>query len=102
MKNMQQMLMQAQKMQRGLKKAKDELTKKEFVVSKGGMVKVTALGSKEIVEILIEEDAFEIENKELIEETIALCINEILQKIEKEEHKINEAITGSSTGGGLF
>ena len=64
---MQQMLMQAQKMQRELKKAKDELTKKEFIVSKGGMVKVTALGSKEIVEILIEEDAFEIENKELID-----------------------------------
>lgn len=100
--NMQQMLMQAQKMQRELKKAKDELSKREFVVSKGGIVKVTALGSKEIIEVHIEEDAFEIENKELIEETVALCINEIFKNIEKEEEKINEAITGNPSGSGLL
>lgn len=99
---MQQMLMQAQKMQRELKKAKDELAKKEFVVSKGGIVKVTALGSREIIEVFIEEDAFETENKELIEETVALCINEIFKNIEKEEEKINERITGNPAGGGLL
>ncbi|MFA5503248.1 MAG: YbaB/EbfC family nucleoid-associated protein [Bacilli bacterium] len=100
--NMQQMLMQAQKMQRELKKAKDELAKKEFALSKGGMVTVTILGNKEIKSIEVEDDAFEKENKELIEETIVLCINELMLQIEKAEHAINERITGSSTGGGLF
>lgn len=100
--NMQQMLMQAQKMQRDLKKAKDELAQKEFSLSKGGMVKVTILGNKTIRSIEIEDDAFEKENKELIEETIVLCINELAAKVEKEERAINEKITGNSTGGGLF
>lgn len=100
--NMQQMLMQAQKIQRELKKAKDDLANKEFSLSKGGMVNVVILGNKSIKSIVIENDAFEKENKELIEETIALCINELMRKIEKEEQAINEKITGSSSGSGLF
>ena len=39
--NMQQMLIQAQKMQREMQKAQDELAKKEFQVSKNGIVTVT-------------------------------------------------------------
>ncbi|MPM76169.1 Nucleoid-associated protein [bioreactor metagenome] len=100
--NMQQMLMQAQKMQRELKKAKDELAKKEFVIAKSGMVEVKMLGSKSVTSIKIEEEAFEKENKELIEETIALCVNELIKKIEGEEDAINERIAGSKSGSGLF
>lgn len=100
--NMQQMLMQAQKMQRELKKAKDELAKKEFTISKGGMVEVKMLGSKAVTGIKIEDDAFEKENKELIEETVALCVNELIKKIENEEDGINERIAGSKAGNGLF
>ena len=100
--NMQQMLMQAQKMQRELKKAKDELAKKEFVIAKSGMVEVKMLGSKSVTSIKIEEEAFEKENKELIEETIALCVNELINKIEGEEDAINERIAGSKSGSGLF
>ncbi|MEA5061441.1 MAG: YbaB/EbfC family nucleoid-associated protein [Erysipelotrichaceae bacterium] len=100
--NMQQMLMQAQKMQRELKKAKDELTKKEFSIAKSGMVEVKMLGSKSITSIRIEDEAFEKENKELIEETISLCVNELIKKIEGEEDAINERIAGSKSGSGLF
>jgi DNA-binding YbaB/EbfC family protein len=99
---MQQMLMQAQKIQRELKKAKDELANKEFTLSKGGMVSVTMKGNKKIQSISIDEDAVEKENKELIEETIALCVNELIEKIEKEERAINEKMTGSASGSGLF
>ena len=38
--NMQQMLMQAQKMQRELRKAKEALYEKEFTLSKSGLVTV--------------------------------------------------------------
>lgn len=98
--NMQQMIAQAQKMQRELNKAMAELAKKEFKVSKGGAVTVVVLGSKEIKSIDIDKDAFDPENKEMVEEMIALAVNEAIAQIEKEAEEINERITGRS--GGLF
>ena len=99
--NMQQMMAQAQKMQRELKKAMAELAEKEFVVSKGGAVTVTVLGSKEIESINIEADAFDADNKEMVEDMIALAINEALEKIESESEAINERITGQPGGFGF-
>ena len=55
--------MQAQKMQRELKKAKEELAKKEFSVSKSGLVTVIMTGDYKIKSINIEEDGFEKDNK---------------------------------------
>ena len=94
------MLMQAQKMQRELQKAQDELKKKEFSVSKGGAVTVVVLGDKTIKSISIDNDAFEPDNKEMVEEMILMAINEAHQKIDEESNKINEAVTGRA--GGLF
>jgi len=98
--NMQQMLMQAQKMQRELGKAQDALKAKEFTISKGGAVTVVVLGDKSIKSINIDKDAFDAENKEMVEEMIAMAINEANQQIDVESAKINESITGRS--GGLF
>ena len=97
---MQQMLMQAQKMQRELQKAQDELKKKEFTVSKGGAVTVVVLGDKTIKSVNVDPDAFDPDNKEMVEEMIAMAINEANAQIDVESEKINEAITGRS--GGLF
>ena len=99
--NMQQMMIQAQKMQRELKKAQAELAEKEFVVSKGGAVTVTVYGSKQIKSVNIDADAFDADNKEMVEEMIALAINEALEKIEAESEAINERITGQRGGFGF-
>ena len=99
--NMQQMMAQAQKMQRELKKAMAELAQKEFVVSKGGAVTVTVLGSKEVKSIKIDNDAFDADNKEMIEDMIALAINEAITQIIDEEEAINERITGQPGGFGI-
>lgn len=94
--NMQQMMAQAQKMQRELKKAQAELAKKEFVISKGGAVTVTVLGSKEIKSINIDKDAFDADNKEMVEDMIALAINEAIAQIDEENDAISERITGQA------
>ena len=99
--NMQQMMAQAQKMQRELKKAQAELAEKEFVITKGGAVTVTVFGSKEVKSVQIGKDAFDPENKEMIEDMIALAINEALAQIEAENEAINERITGQSGGFGF-
>ena len=99
--NMQQMMAQAQKMQRELRKAQAELAQKEFKVAKGGAVTVTVLGNKEIKAIEIDEDAFDPENKEMIQDMIALAINELFEQINVAEEEINERITGSARGFGF-
>ena len=99
--NMQQMMIQAQKMQRELKKAQAELAEKEFVVSNGGAVTVTVYGSKQIKSVNIDADAFDADNKEMVEEMIALAINEALEQIEAESEAINERITGQRGGFGF-
>ncbi len=96
MNQMQQMLMQANKLQRELLKAHEELDKKEFTAEQGGMVKMTVKGDKEIVKIEIDGDALDAENKEMLEEAIALCYNGILADIKKEADAIDERITGKS------
>ena len=99
--NMQQMMAQAQKMQRELKKAQAELAQKEFVVSKGGAVTVTVLGNKEIKSVSIDADAFDADNKEMVEDMIALAINEAMAQIDEESEAINERITGQPGGFGF-
>ena len=99
--NMQQMMAQAQKMQRELRKAQAELAQKEFVVSKGGAVTVTVFGNKEIKSINIDGDAFDADNKEMVEDMIAIAINEALEQIDAEMEAINERITGQPGGFGI-
>ena len=99
--NMQQMMAQAQKMQRELKKAMAALAEKEFVVSKGGAVTVTVLGNKEVKSIEIDKDAFDEENREMVQDMIALAINEAIAQIDEEAEAINERITGQPGGFGF-
>ena len=97
---MQQMIIQAQKMQRELQKAQDALKAKEFSVSKGGAVTVVVKGDKTVKSINIDKDAMDPDNKEMVEEMIAMAINEANEQIQKESDAINESITGRS--GGMF
>ena len=98
--NMQQMLAQAQKMQRELQKAMNELKEKEFVINKNGMVVVTVTGNKGVKSIDIDNDAMDVDNKDMVQESIVLALNEAFAKIDAEAEAINERITGRA--GGLF
>ena len=99
--NMQQMMIQAQKMQRELKKAMDELAKQEFTVSKGGAVTVVMYGDGSLKSINIDEDAFEKENKEMVEELIVMAIKELSEQVDEAKEEVNERITGSRGGLGF-
>lgn len=96
MNQMQQMIMQAQRMQREMKKAQDALEQKEFVVEKGGMVKMTVLGNRSVKSVEIDKDALDPENADLLCETIAMAVNEAMKEIQKESDAIQEKITGQS------
>ena len=99
MNQMQQMLMNAQRMQRELQKAHAALAEKEFKVSKNGMVELTMLGNRTVKELVIDNDALDPENGEMLSETISLALNEALEQIQEEYDAIEERITGKT---GLF
>lgn len=99
--NMQQMIAQAQKMQRELKKALAAIDEKEFKVTKGGAVTVTMLGNYEVKSVSIDKDAFDAENKEMVEDMIALAVNELIAQIRDEKEATQEAITGQKGGMGF-
>lgn len=99
MNQMQQMLANAQRMQRELAKAQAALAEKEFHVSKGGMVELTMLGDRTVKELIIDKDALDPENAEMLSETIALALNEALEAIDQESEEIEKRITGKT---GLF
>ena len=99
MNQMQQMLANAQRMQRELAKAHAALAEKEFKVSKNGMVELTMLGNRTVKELVIDKDALDPENGEMLSETIALALNEALEAIQKESDAMEEKITGRT---GLF
>lgn len=99
--NMQQMVAQAQRMQRELQKALKQLEEKEFELSKAGMVTVKMYGSNKIISVNVDEDAFEKDNKEMVEEMIAMAINEGLAQIKAEHDAITEKITGQKGGFGF-
>lgn len=96
MNQMQQMLMQAQKMQRELLKAKNELAEKEFVIEKAGMVKLVMKGDNTVKSLSIDKDAVDPDNAEMLEEAIVMALNEALEKIQKENDDIETKITGKT------
>ena len=49
----------------------------------------------------VDEDAFDKDNKEMVEEMIVLAINEAQEKIDEESEAINEKITGRPGGLGF-
>ena len=94
MNQMQQMLMQAQKMQRELAKAQNELAEKEVKITKEGRGEGTWKGNKTISSLVIDKDALDPENAEMLQEAIVMARNEGVEKIQKATDEIESKITG--------
>ena len=94
MNPMQQMLANAKRMERELKKAHEELATKEFVVKKAGIIEVTIMGDKKVKSIKIDKDALSADNGGMVEGTLAMAINEAYDKVQAEADAIEERVTG--------
>ncbi len=97
--NMQQIMQQAQRMQKDIMNKKSELDAMTFI-GKSEWVEVTFKGDKEIQSINITiDDAFNKENKEILSDMILIAIKDAFKQIDKEtENKLGKY----SNMGGLF
>lgn len=97
--NMQQLMQQAQRMQRDITKKKDEIDAMSFV-GKSEWVELEFNGKREIKKFKILKDGeISEDDKEMLEDMIMLAIKDAFNKIDKEtENKLGQY----SSLGGLF
>lgn len=102
--NMNNLMKQAQKMQRQMEETTKELETKEFTASAGGgAVEVTVNGKKEVVSVKLSEEVVDPDDIEMLQDLIVAATNEALRKMEEESQAQMSKITGGLGGmGGGF
>ena len=94
--NMNNLMKQAQRMQRQMEESQKELETKEFTAKAGGgAVEVTVTGKKEVTKVVIDKDAVDPDETEMLQDMIMAAVNEALRMAEE----ANAAIMNKMTGG---
>ena len=94
--NMQGMMKQMQKMQKKMAEAQENLGDEKMEgTAGGGMVKVIVSGHKEVLEVIIDPEAVDPEDVEILQDLIVIATNDALKKAEE----ISNSTMGEFTKG---
>lgn len=103
MKNMGNMMKQAQRLQAKMLKLQDELGEKTVETSAGGgMVKVVANGKQQVLSIQIEKEVVDPNDVEMLQDLVLAAVNDALQKSQEMVASEMSKITGGMNIPGLF
>jgi len=103
MKNIGQLLKQAQQMQGAIKKIQEELAQKQISSSAGGgVVEVTVNGKQEIIAIKINPEVVNPDEVELLEDLLLAAVNEALGQASEMAASEMKKVTGGFDLPGLF
>lgn len=95
MANMNQMLRQAQAMQRKMAKAQEELAGREVTGSAGGgAVTVTVSGAGLVTSVHIDPDAVDPDDVEMLQDMVTAAVNEGLRAAKDLEQELMGDIAG--------
>ena len=102
--NMNNLMKQAQRMQRQVEETTKELEEKEYSASAGGgAVTVTVPGKKEVLSVKLAEEVVDPDDIEMLQDLIVAATNEALRKMEEESQAAMSKLTGGLGGlGGGF
>lgn len=101
--NMNEMIRQAQVMQRKISKMQDELKTREIEASSGGgMVTVRATAGQEILSVVIEPSVMESGDVEMLQDLIMTAVNEAIKKGKDLMEEEMKSVTGGINIPGLF
>ena len=96
MGNFNELFKKAQKLQEEFLKLQDELRQKTVeATAGGGVVKVTANGAKEIVDIKIDKEIIASNDIEMLQDLIVAATNEALNKAQELANEESKKITGN-------
>lgn len=101
--NMNNLMKQAQRMQRQMEENQKELETKEFTAKAGGgAVEVTVSGKKEVISVKLTEEVVDPDDIEMLEDLIMAATNEALRELDEFSSSSMSKITGGMGGlGGL-
>ncbi|AMK11694.1 MAG: YbaB/EbfC family nucleoid-associated protein [Pseudodesulfovibrio sp.] len=103
MKGMNEMLRQAQIMQRKMTEAQDALKNKEVEASSGGgMVTVRVTGAQEVVAVTIEPSVMESGDVEMLQDLVMTAANEAIKKSKEMQEDAMKGVTGGLSIPGMF
>ena len=101
--SMNNLMKQAQRMQRQMEENQKELETKEFTAkSGGGAVEVTVTGKKEVTKVKLAEDAVDPDDVEMLEDMIVAAVNEALRIADEANAEMMSKMTGGLGGGFPF
>ena len=94
--NMNNLMKQAQRMQRQMEEKQKELEEKEYTASAGGgAVEATVTGKKLLTKLTISPDAVDPDDVEMLQDMIIVAVNEAINQAEAES---DELMRGISSG----
>lgn len=101
--NMNNLMKQAQRMQRQMEEGQKELETKEFTAkSGGGAVEVTVTGKKEIKEVKLSQEVVDPDDIEMLEDLVMAAVNEALRMADEANSELMGKMTGGlGLGGGM-
>ena len=103
MRNMNDILRQAQVMQNNLTKLQAELAEKTYEASSGGgIVKAEVTGKQELKKLVIDPAALEKNDMEMLEDLIIAAVNEALRIARETMEREMNAISGGIKLPGMF
>lgn len=102
--NMNNLMKQAQKMQKQMEETTKELEEKEYTASAGGgAVEVTISGKKEVLRVKLSPEVVDPEDIEMLEDLIVAATNEAWRQMEETSSASMAKLTGGLGGlGGGF
>ena len=101
--DMKQMMRQAQKMQKELNKAQEEIATVSFeATAGGGMVTAVASGDMAITSLTIDPDAVDPEDVEMLQDMVVAAVNEALRGVSELSNQRMSAVTGGMNIPGLM
>ncbi len=101
--NMNNLMKQAQKMQRQMEESQKELETKEVTgTAGGGAVKVTVSGKKEVTKVELDEEVVDPEDIEMLQDLVMAATNEALRQIDEISQAEMSKLTGGLGGLGGF
>ena len=100
---MNNLMKQAQRMQRQMEESQKELEEKEFVAKAGGgAVEVTVTGKKEITKVKLAEEVVDPDDIEMLEDLVMAAVNEALRMADEASAAVMNKMTGGLGGGFPF
>ncbi len=97
--NMNNLMKQAQRMQRQMEESQKELETREFTASAGGgAVEVCVNGKKELVSIRLAEEIVDPEDIETLQDSILAAVNEAMKKADEASSELMGKMTGGLGG----